>query len=364
MSGQPELTVGVEEEFFLVGPDGGLVNQGPEAVADATGVDLKPELLRCQVESATGVLRTADDIRGELVELRGLLAKGAADQGAALIASGTAPHPQPEISVIGPGTRYNRIARHIGSFIASDVTCGCHVHVGVEDRAAGLRVANHLRPWLPALLAWSANSPFHGGVDTGYASTRHVLWNRWPTAGPPPYVSSLAEYEEIVAGLLATGAAMDRKMVYWEVRPSEAQPTVEVRIPDVLGTVQEATFIAVLVRLLVSDALRGDPDPVPTEIIRAASWRAARGGRSASVPDPRLRTLREATAVVGDLIRDHTDDLRASGELDFMRATATWLDHHGDGAHRQREAFERAGNIDDVTRMLAEQTSLSRTTEG
>ncbi|MBM7773604.1 carboxylate-amine ligase [Actinokineospora baliensis] len=353
-----ELTVGVEEEFLLVGPDGSLVNQGPEAVAGVTDVDLKPELLRCQVESATGILRYAEEIRDELAALRARLAAGAAEQDALLIAAGTAPHQQRDISLIGPGTRYHRIARHVGPFIFSGVTCGCHVHVGVEDTATALRVANSLRPWLPALLAMSGNSAFHDGTDTGYASARHVLWNRWPTAGAPPYVDSVDEYEEIVNGLLASGAAMDRKMVYWDVRPSEAQPTVEVRVSDVMGTVEEAAFVAVLVRLLVSDALRStEPPPrVPTEIIRAAQWRAAKGGRSASVPDPATGALREATSVIGDLVSAHTDELRASGELEFVRSTMTWLDHNGDGAHRQREAHKNGG-VDAVTTMLATQTS-------
>ncbi|RLK54287.1 carboxylate-amine ligase [Actinokineospora cianjurensis] len=359
------LTVGVEEEFLLVGPDGRLVNQGPEAVAGVTDVDLKPELLRCQVESATGVLTTAGEIRDELTELRSRLAAGAAEQEALLIAAGTAPHAQPDISEIGPGTRYHRIARHVGPFIFSGVTCGCHVHVGVEDTATALRVANHLRPWLPALLAMSSNSAFYDSADTGYASARHLLWNRWPTAGPPPYVDSTDEYESIVRGLLDTGVAMDRKMVYWDVRPSEAQPTVEVRVADVLGTVEEAAFVAVLVRLLVSDALRSTETAprVPTEVIRAAQWRAARGGRSAAVPDPVTGSLREATAVIGDLVRAHTDDLRASGELDFVRATMTWIDHHGDGAHRQREAAAADG-LDGVLGLLARQTSLSQSVPG
>ncbi|PPK70871.1 glutamate--cysteine ligase [Actinokineospora auranticolor] len=356
---EQDYTVGVEEEFFLVDADGDLVDQGPEAVAGITDVDLKPELLRCQVESATGVLRHAEEIRGELAALRARLADAAAERDAVLIAAGTVPHAQRDISEIGPGTRYHRIARHVGPFIFADLTCGCHVHVGVEDRAAGLRVANHLRPWLPALLAVSGNSAFQGGVDTGYASTRHVLWGRWPSAGPPPYVDSVEEYEDIVGRLLEVGAAMDRKMVYWDVRPSEAQPTVEVRVADVLGTVEEAALLAVLVRCLVAEAVESpDPAPrVPGTVISAAQWRAAKDGLVASVPDPRTGTLREAMAVVRDLVDRHSASLKASGELPFVEETLSFLTHNGDGAHRQREAFHRTGSVDGVLRMLARQTS-------
>ncbi|SDD08525.1 carboxylate-amine ligase [Actinokineospora iranica] len=361
------LTVGVEEEFLLVDDKGGLVYQGPEAIADhEKGADLKTEMMRCQVESATGICRGAKEIRDELAGLREQLARGAQEQGATLIACGTATHGQPDISTIGPGTRYHRIARHVGKFIFGGVTCGCHVHVGVEDRSTALAVANHLRPWLPTLLALCANSAFHEGEDTGYASVRHLLWGRWPSAGPPPYMDSPDQYEEIVQGLLATGAAMDRKMVYWDVRPSEAQPTVEIRVSDVAGTVEEATLLAVLVRCLVADALAApEPAPrVPTEIIRAAQWRAAREGLAGEVPDPASGALRPVRSIVGDLVRDHAAELRATGELEFVESTLNWLNHNGDGAHRQREAYARTGGLDGVLRLLAEQTSLSQTVPG
>ncbi len=361
------LTVGVEEEFFLVDDGGALVNQGPEAVrGHEPDADLKPELLRCMVESATGICRTGPEVREELAGLREQLAAGAREQGAVLVATGTVVHPQADISVVGPGTRYHRIARHVGEFVFGGMTCGCHVHVGVEGRESALHVANHLRPWLPTLLALTANSPFHAGADTGYASARHLLWGRWPSAGPPPYVESPAEYEEIVAGLLHTGAAMDRKMVYWDVRPSEAQPTVEVRVSDVAGTVEEAALLSVLVRCLVADALAtGDPAPrVPSEVVRGAQWRAAKDGLTATVPDPVSGAARPVTAIVGDLVRAHTPDLRSSGELEFVEGVLSWLDDTGGGARRQREAFAGAGGADGVLRMLAAQTSLSQTVPG
>lgn len=359
-----DLTVGVEEEFFLVDERGRLVNRGPETVADSVADsdeddDLKPELLRCMVESATGICRDVDEVVTQLGELRGKLAASAQENGALLVASGTTPHEQEGIAAIGPGTRYHRITQHVGEFVFGGMTCGCHVHVGVDDTATALRAANHVRVWLPTLMSVCGNSPFFAGRDTGYTSARHLLWGRWPSSGPPPYLDSVDEYESIVAGLLETGAAMDRKMVYFDVRPSDAHPTVEVRISDVAGTVEEAGLLAVLVRSVVADALDArEPAPrVPTELIRAAQWRAAKEGWSATLPDPVTGSTRPVTAIVRDLVDRHAGGLRASGELDFVESTLSWLSHNGDGAHRQREAFAKAGRLDDVVRMLAEQTS-------
>ncbi|MGQ0840879.1 carboxylate-amine ligase [Actinokineospora sp.] len=360
----PGLTMGVEEEFFLVDPAGRLVYQGPEALANTAdgGADLKPEMMRCQLESATGIHHTADQVRAELAAMRAKLADGAHRRGALLLASGTVPHSQPDFSVIGPGSRYQRIAEHVGEFVFGGMTCGCHVHIGVDGRETALAVANHLRPWLPVLVALGANSPFFAGHDTRYASARHLLWGRWPSAGPPPYLDSLDQYEEIVAALLLTGAAMDRKMVYWDVRPSETQPTVEVRVADVAGTVEEAALLAVLVRTLVGAALDArEPAPrTPTEVIRAAQWRAAKDGFAATLPDPATGSLRGAREIVSDLVDRHAAELRASGELEFVRSTLTWLCHAGDGAHRQRAAYATAGRLDDVVAMLAGQTAESQ----
>ena len=67
-----------------------------------------------------------------------------------------------------------------------------HVHVDMADRDLAMAVACRIAPWLPALLALSASSPFWLGTDTGYASYRTLIWRRWPTAGPLPGFASAA----------------------------------------------------------------------------------------------------------------------------------------------------------------------------
>lgn len=358
-----KVTVGVEEEFFLIDDSGLLVQRAPEALKDSGDgdIDIKPELLRCQVESATGICHTGQDVHRELTDLRRKLASGAASNGARLAATATVVHDQPPGMAIGQGTRYQEIAQHFGSIVFSGMTCGCHVHAGVADRAEALQVVNHLRPWLPAFLALSANSPFFRGQDTGYASTRHLLYARWPSAGPPPYLDSVDQYESIMSSLLDTGAALDRKMIYWDIRPSEQQPTVEVRVPDVLGTVAEATLLAILIRTVVGRALEliadGQDGPrVPTEAIRAGLWRAAKDGLGGHCPDPDTGQLRPVHAVIAELVRANTRQLNESGELDLVESTMDWLRRTGGGAHRQREAFARRQNLDDILDEITEPT--------
>ena len=105
------------------------------------------------------------------------------------------------------------------------LSCGMHVHVGLESRAEGVAVLDRIRPWLSVLMALSANSPFAHGVDTGYASYRTVLWGQWPTATVTEAFGDEAGYDRVIAELIASEAALDDGMIYFEARLSASYPT-------------------------------------------------------------------------------------------------------------------------------------------
>jgi carboxylate-amine ligase len=352
------LTLGVEEEFLLVDAGGRLSSGGPE-VAD--GVDepvgqTEHELMRCQVESATGVCTGSDQVVSELATLRAGLAAEAARRGLRLLPSGTAPLGGGAGLVFTPDSRYERMGREFGQLAQASLTCACHVHVGVPDRADGLTVSNGVRPWLPVLLALTANSPYHDGTDTGYASWRHVRWTRWPSSGAPPLFTGLDHYESLLAGLARTGAILDRGMVYWDVRLSEHQPTVEIRISDVAATVREAALLAVLVRGLARRALEDPPTPggPPREVLRAQLWRAARDGTAGSCVHPGTGELVPTWQAVGALVDHVRPQLVAAGDEDIVGETLGLLRATGNGADRQRAAFRRRDRLTDVVDELAE----------
>ena len=201
----------------------------------------------CQVETTTDVANTSEELRTQLTRLRRIAAEAAEADGARLLAVGlppTVPHEFP----ITDKPRYQQIAARFGMIAHEQGICGCHVHVAVPDRDAAIRVGNRLRPWLPLLLALTANSAVYRNTDTGYASWRSILWQRWPSAGPPPHFESADEYDAVVKMLQDSGAMLDDGMVYWDVRPSANFPTIEVRVADVPATVAETVLFAALVR--------------------------------------------------------------------------------------------------------------------
>lgn len=349
-------TVGVEEEFLLVDPDSGEPVARNEAVArnaEARGVELQLELTSCQVETATDVADTTEDLRSELRRLRHVAAQAAEADGARLLAVGlppTVPHEFP----ITDNPRYRRIAERFGMIAHEQGICGCHVHVAVPNRDAAIQVSNRLRPWLPLLLTVTANSAVYRNTDTGYASWRSILWQRWPSAGPPPQFESADDYDAVVRMLLDSGAMLDDGMVYWDVRPSADFPTVEVRVADVPATVAETVLLAALVRGCVMTALddeqRGEAvTPLAPHALRAAYWKSAREGLDGDAID---LTESHASVPAVELLDGLVDRIRpaldAVGDYDMVRAELARVAECGNGAMRQRRAWQRRHDIDDV----------------
>jgi glutamate---cysteine ligase / carboxylate-amine ligase len=349
-------TVGVEEEFLLVDPDTGEPVARNEAVARhaAThGVKLQLELTSCQVETTTDVMNTSGELHTELSRLRRVAAEAAEASGARLLAVGlppTVPHEFP----ITDTPRYRRIAEMAGMIAHEQGIGGCHVHVEVPDRDAAIRVSNRLRPWLPLLLALTANSAIYRNTDTGYASWRSILWQRWPCAGPPPFFESADEYDAVVRMLLDEGAILDNGMIYWDVRPSANFPTIEVRVADVSATVAETVLLATLIRATVMTALeaerRGDGmAPLAPHALKAAYWKSARDGLDGQALDlTESHASAPATELLNGLVDHVRPALQALGDHDMVRAELARIAREGNGAMRQRRAWQRRHDVADV----------------
>jgi len=283
------ITLGVEEEFVLLDPStGATVLAAAELVRMLGGEPgVQQELMRFQVETGTPVCISLDEAGRELLRLRRLAAAAAAQLGCRLVACGVAPYHAPGLAAVTGQPRYRELARRYAPVVAQAGTCACHVHVGVPSRDLGVQVLARLRPWLAPLLAVTANSPIAAGHDTGWASWRHVLQSRWPTATPPAAWPDAAAYDTAVRRLIGQGVALDERSVYFLARLSPRYPTVEVRVADVCLDAGTAVLAAGLTRALVATALaearRGTPvrrRSAPASLIMSAP-------RSATTATPR-----------------------------------------------------------------------------
>ncbi|WP_461029788.1 carboxylate-amine ligase [Streptomyces sparsus] len=349
------LTLGIEEEFLLLDPDTGL----PVPLADkvragvrrepALGSDeVQPELLQVQVEVATPICETLDEAGGHLLRMRHSLSSAAEKAGCRLAASGSAPLAGHNPVPITDAPRYRALLDVAPQLVDEQLINGMHCHVAVPDRATGVAVVNRLRPWLPVLVAMGANSPVWQGHDTGFASWRTVVFNRWPVSGQPPLFADEQDYERRVEGLLHAGVIGDRGALYWQARVSEKYPTVEVRALDVQLRAGDAVLFGGLIRALVATALEderaGRPMPaVPQEILVGAGWHAARYGLEAHLVTPDGTASRPAAEVVGSLLRHIQPALAEAGDERQVGGLIRQLLTDGTAAARQRSAMERGG---------------------
>ena len=340
-------TVGVEEEFLLVDPDSGQARAMAGSVLTAADDDeLTGELQREQLETGTRPCRTLDEVGRELRRVRGSAQEAARAVGVELAALATSPLPaHPTVS---PGRRYKRMLERAGAAGDEQLTCGCHIHVGIASEDEGVAALDRIRPWLAVLLALSANSPFWQGADSGHASYRNQVWSRWPSAGPTGLFGSAAGYRAVTGAMLATDTILDDGMLYFDARLSAHQPTLEVRVADVCRESDDAVLIAGLVRALVDTAVREwrageEPPDIRTEVLRLAAWQAGKAGLEGSLLLPPALQPGKPADVLNALVKHVTPALEDTGDLGLVSELVTALLGRGNGATRQREVFRTTG---------------------
>jgi len=353
-------TFGVEEEFLLATASSPVLAAAGDAVtttaAAASDGQFEHEFKQQQAELGTRPTESVAELGAELRQRRAELASAACAHGARLLACGTSPLDQRVTTT--PGPRYERMTDLFGRVARISLTCGMHVHVSVESPAEGVAILDGIRSWLPVVLALSANSPFFAGEDTGYASYRTILWGQWPTAGAADPFGDVEGYERARSALVASGAAMDDGMIYFDARLSSRYPTVEVRVADVCLDVDDAATIAAIVRGLCASAAGADrPAPARGELLRAASWQAARSGVEQQLVDVEGARTVPAWNLVDRLIDFIRPALRATGDADRVGDGLDEIRRRGTGSARQRAAYANGGAIDSVIDTVAALTT-------
>lgn len=358
-----ERTVGVEEELLLVDPASGRPRGMAEAVLQAAPEGSLDEELQCeQVETGTVPVTTSDGLAGELRRWRAAAVDAAEQQGVAVAALATSPLPvEPHIF---PSDRYQRAAVRLGHLASEELTCGCHVHVGVESPDEGVGVIDRIGPWLPVLRAVTANSPYWQGRDTGYASYRTEVWGRLPSAGPTEPFGSAADYDATVQTMVETGTVIDAGMIYFDARLNQKLSTVEIRVADVMLDVDDVVVFAALARALVTTAAAGPwhdaagVGPWRIEVLKLAHWQSARAGLTADLVDPRTARPAPARAVLDALYEHVQPALAETGDLELVRDGLTRLLRDGTGAQIQRDTAR--GHDGDLGAVVREAVARTR----
>jgi glutamate---cysteine ligase / carboxylate-amine ligase len=357
------LTLGVEEEFHLVDlSTRRLTARASEVLAALASREgtYAAELQQSVVETNTGVCSTLDDLRSELVSLRTELITKAESLGIGVAAAGTMPLPVPLQITETP--RFRRMLAEYQLLVREQLICGMQVHVGIGEPDHAARLIDRVSKWLPALLALSASSPFSPtGDDTGYASTRTLIWSRWPTTGRAGSFASAAEYGAFVQNLIASGVISDAGMIYFDVRPSAHVPTLELRVCDACPSVDSAVLIAGLFRAIVARELArdaaGEGSLAPSVALeRAAMWRAARSGLEGELVDLCGPRSVPAAVLVRSIVKELRGELEAQGDWEMVQALSETALARGSSAARQREVLRAGDSITDLVDALLAET--------
>jgi len=266
---------------------------------------LKTELFASVVELATQVSPTADGAVRAVSELRRAASSVAAGLGLRLLAAGAHPLARPEEQEIVSEPRYREMVEYAGLTARRQGVNGLHVHVGMPSEEACMRALEGVLPWLPVVLALSANSPFLSGVETGFASNRAIVLAELPRSGAPPHFPSYADWERHVERLAALGLPRDYTALWWDVRPHPRLGTLEIRIADQPTAVAKTGALVALLQALCVAVL----EQPPTELIPGARgiyqqnrWAAARFGLRAELIDVRAARRAPASELARELL--------------------------------------------------------------
>ena len=289
MTDEFAMTFGVEEELFLVDPSTrDLVVDPDEGIFEACRQSSGPhkvvrELLRAQIETNTRVCSSMAELRTALHETRQIVVEAASRYGSSAMAISTHPFASWHEQEVTAGERYQRFAVTFQEGVRRFVIGGMHIHAGFGDAETRIRVMTAIRRYLPLLHALSTSSPFIDGRETGFKSYRLSLVGGLPRTGMPGALQSRAEYDRLVAEYRDKKFIQDGSELWWDIRPSHAYPTIEMRICDVCPKVEDAVCIAALYACLIRRLAREDregvlpPEPL-TELIAEDRWIAQRYG--------------------------------------------------------------------------------------
>jgi carboxylate-amine ligase len=345
-----DFTVGIEEELLLV--DGATL-----ALASVTGevlaaMRVEPSAAGHDAYAAQIELRSrpSTSIADATAALGSLRAK-AIEAGATLVGTGLHPGAEWGDAELVEGPRYEVVADQLRGLLRRTPESALHVHVGVPDDRAAVRVFNGMRLQVPLLLGLAANSPFWFGADSGLQSARFALSRSYPGRSIPRAVRDVVDLEELAAQTLGAAGLSDATFLWWDLRVNPRYGTVELREMDAQTSLDHVAALGALARALALEAADATEIPdVPSGALDWSSFRAARDGSRATILDgtrPRL---------LADVARDAVDRLRPRardvGDEDALEGIEAVIERGG--AARQRESFARGGMPEVLGDLVAE----------
>ncbi len=347
----PELSVGIEEEYFLVDLETRDLAQDPpkefmQLCAKKLDKRVSPEFMRSQVEVGTLPHASVQGAVRELEELRAIIIEVASKFDLTPIAASTHPFANYRLQIPTHRQRYEDMASELGTPVRRLQICGCHVHIGISDDDMRIDLMNQVSYFLPHILALSTSSPYWNGEDTLLNSYRLCVFDALPRTGLPDNFASYSEYKRVIAHLVNTGSIEDASKIWWDIRPSNSFPTLEMRIADVCTNINDCAAIAATYQALISMLYRLRVNNqrwriYPHLTLEENRWRAMRYGTNGELIDLGVSKSIHLSQLVDELIDLVAQDAKELGTVKQLNHLKSIV-KQGTSADRQRKAFEQA----------------------
>ena len=283
------------------------------------------------------------EVRAALLATRRNVTQAAEAYGAAVMAASTHPFAEWRAQATTPRERYERFTTTYQESVRRFLIGGMHVHAGFGDPDERIRVMTAMRRYLPLL----PRALHQLAVQRGSGHRLQVLppepGGNLPRTSLPGPLGSRAEYDRLVADYQRMDFITDGSELWWDIRPSQAHPTIEMRICDVCTRIDDAMCIVAVYASLIRRLLRQHrdgalpPEP-PTEIIAENRWLAQRYGVLAQLGDERGGGRKDIGDFTDELVEDLTEDARALGCEAELRHALTII-REGTGADRQLDLY-------------------------
>lgn len=360
------FSLGIEEEFQIVDPNTRELRSHIEEVLEQDNIVLREsarrEMHQSVVETGTGICKDIQDARKEVTALRTELARVAAFKGMTIAAAGTHPMSDWHDQEITVHERYEILVEELKNVARKNLIFGLHVHVGFPDREAAIHVINAASYFVPHLLALSCNSPYWVGQDSGWSSYRVKVFESFPRTGLPQHFHSLSEYEDYVKLLVKLNCIDNPKKIWWDIRLHPTFDTIEFRMCDVQQRVEETLALTAMIQALVAKLYKLHRSNMTFRIYRRLMtdenrFRAARYGTEGKLIDFAKREEVEFASLfeeLYDFVQEEANELGTTKELDYLRT----MIKEGNGAIRQRKAFERTKTLEGVIDSIIADTHI------
>ena len=343
--------MGIEEEYLVVDRETrDLIREAPpdmmQKCGERLGEQVTTELMQCQIEIGTRVCSTVQEGRDELIRLRRGVSDVVREYGFEIIAASTHPFAQPLEIQRTRKERYDSLTAQMQEVGRRLLISGMHVHVGLDGDEMRNDFIGQVSYVLPHFLALSTSSPFWQGHDTGLKSYRLAVWDELPRTGLPELFESYDEFQRHVGVLVRCGIIRDSSELWWDVRPSERFPTLEMRIPDLCTRVEDAVCIAALYRcwLRLLYRLRRSNQRwrrYPRLLIEENRWRAHRFGMDEGLIDFGRGEVVPYPDLIDEIIEFVREDAEHFGCVDEIEHARTIV-ARGTSAHWQLDTFHKA----------------------